>query len=84
MDRHSIPRELCEDRTLTESGGDQPTDGKGKGRPSVRRMWLGRLRNLPTSPTHPAGAFTKSSKDFKHRSAVASDRPGALGHDNAR
>ena len=41
--------------------GTQPTDGdgKGKGRPSARRMWLGRLRNLPTSPTPAAGAFYK-------------------------
>ena len=42
--------------------GTQPTDGKGKGRPSARRMWLVGLRNSPTPPTPAAGALCKFSQ----------------------
>jgi hypothetical protein len=66
------------------SGDDQPTDGKGKGRPSARRMWLGRLTNPPTAPTPGAGAFCKLCKHFKASRAVASNCLGSLHHDDAR
>src|SRR5579883_592656 len=65
-------------------GYDQPTDGKGKGRPSARLMWLGRLRNSPTTPTLTAGAFCKLCKHFKASSAVALNCRRAQHHDDAR
>jgi len=54
------------------NGDNQPTDGKIKGRPSARLMWLVGPDFSAYSRMTPAGAFTKKLKEFSNPSAVAS------------
>jgi len=54
------------------NGDDQPMDGKIKGRPSARPMWLVGLDFSAYPRIVPAGAFAKKFNEFSNPSAVAS------------
>ena len=58
-------------------------DGKGKGRPSVRPMWLVAREDLVTPATFTAGALHIFPKEIKAASAIAPHK-AVLRHDNAR
>ncbi len=60
------------------------TDGKGKGRPSVRPMWLVAREDLVTAAMATAGALHIFSKEIKAASAIARQHKAVLRHDNAR
>ena len=64
-------------------GGNQPTDGKGKGRPSARLMWLVGWENLPIMPLRPAGACGNFLNEFNAPSAIAAPNTRISGHDGA-
>ena len=59
-------------------------DGKGKGRPSVRPMWLVVREDLVTAAMATAGAVHIFSKEIKAPSAIAPLHKAVLRHDNAR
>jgi hypothetical protein len=59
-------------------------DGKGKGRPSVRPMWLVVREDLVTLAMATAGARYIFSKEIKASSAIAPLDKAVLRHDNAR
>ena len=59
-------------------------DGKGKGRPSVRPMWLVVREDLVTAAMATAGALHSFSKEIKAASAIAPLHKAVLRHDNAR
>ena len=59
-------------------------DGKGKGRPSVRPMWLVVREDLVTAAMAIAGAVHIFSKKIKAASAIAPLHKAVLRHDNAR
>jgi hypothetical protein len=59
-------------------------DGKGKGRPSVRPMWLVAREDLVTTAMATAGALHIFSKEIKAASAIAPLHKVVLPHDNAR
>ena len=54
-----------------ESRGRPTVDGKGKGRPSVRPMWLVVREDLVTAAMATAGALHIFSNEIKAPSAVA-------------
>ena len=51
-------------------------DGKGKGRPSVRPMWLVAREDLVTPATFTAGALHIFPKEIKAASAIAPTQGG--------
>jgi len=57
---------------------------KGKGRPSVRPMWLVVRRDLVTAAMATAGSLHIFSKDIKAASAIAPLHKAVLRHDDAR
>jgi len=59
-------------------------DGKGKGRPSVRPMWLVVREDLVTAVMFTAGAVNIFSKEIKAASAIARKHKAVLRHDSAR
>ena len=59
-------------------------DGKGKGRPSVRPMWLVVREDLVTAAMAIAGTVHIFSKEIKAPSAIAPLHKVVLRHDNAR
>ena len=59
-------------------------DGKGKGRPSVRPMWLVVREDLVTAAMVTAGAVHIFSKEIKVASAIARKHKAILRHDNPR
>jgi hypothetical protein len=63
---------------------NQPTDGKGKGRPPARLMWLGRLMILLTPPILPTGALFDFSNKLNAPSAVGLRHTAISAHDDAR
>jgi hypothetical protein len=58
-------------------------DGKAKGRPSVRPMWLVARKDLVTSAMATAGALHIFSQEIKAASAIARQHKVVLGHDHA-
>jgi len=54
-----------------ESRGRPTLDGKGKGRPSVRPMWLVAREDFITAAMFTAGALHTFSREIKAASAVA-------------
>ena len=64
--------------------GRPTVDGKGKGRPSVRPMWLVVREDLVTAAMATAGALHIFSKEIKAASAIAPLHKAVLRHDNAR
>ena len=58
-------------------------DGKGKGRPSVRPIWLVVREDFVTPSRGTAGALRSFSKQIKAASAIARNHKAALRHDNA-
>ena len=58
-------------------------DGKGKGRPSVRPMWLVVREDLVTAAMATAGAVHIFSNVIKAASAIAPLHKTVLHHDNA-
>jgi hypothetical protein len=69
--------------SMLGSGDDQPTDGKIKGRPSARLMWLVGLGNLSLTPTVAAGASTDFSNKINLPSAITLTAVAVSGDDNA-
>ena len=67
-----------------ESRGRPTVDGKGKGRPSVRPMWLVAREDLVKAAMATAGALHIFSKEIKAASAIAPLHKPVLRHDNAR
>ena len=67
-----------------ESRGRSTVDGKGKGRPSGRPMWLVVQEDLVTPAMFTAGALRSFSKEIKAASAIARQHKAVLRHDNAR
>ena len=59
-------------------------DRKGKGRPSVRPMWLVVGADLVTAAMTAAGALHIFSNEIKAPSAIAPLHKAVLRHDNAR
>ena len=59
-------------------------DGKGKGRPSVRPMWLVVREDLVTAAMATARALHIFSREIKAASAIAPLRKAVLRHDDAR
>ena len=59
-------------------------DGKGKGRPSVRPMWLVVREDLVTAAMTTAGALHIFSREIKAASAIAPLHKAVLRHDDAR
>lgn len=66
------------------SGGQQPTDGKIKGRPSARRMWLVGLENLPLTSVSSAGAFADLHSKINLPSAITLTAAAVFADDHAR
>ena len=58
-------------------------DGKGKGRPSVRPMWLVVREDLVTAAMVTAGALHIFSQEIKAASAIARQHKVVLRHDHA-
>jgi hypothetical protein len=67
-----------------ESRGRPTVDGKGKGRPSGRPMWLVVREDLVTTAMATAGALRSFSKEIKAASAIARKHKAVLRHDKAR
>ena len=59
-------------------------DGKGKGRPSGRPMWLVVRQDLVTPAMATAGALRVFPKEINAASAVAPLHKAVLRNDNAR
>jgi hypothetical protein len=68
----------------SDAYGRPTIDGKGKGRPSVRPMWLVVREDLVTAAMATAGAVHIFSKEIKAASAIAPLHKAVLRHDNAR
>ncbi len=66
-----------------ESRGRSTVDGKGKGRPSVRPMWLGVREDLIMPAMVTAGALRGFSKEIKLASAISRNHKAVLRHDQA-
>jgi hypothetical protein len=66
MHLHCTSEEWCQDRTLTT----QPTDGKGKARPSGPRMWLGSFIFSVSCPIPSASRFSQNANDINDPSAI--------------
>jgi len=87
MKSHSVAgfRKLSHVRAFQRESRGRPTvDGKGKGRPSVRPMWLVVREDLVTAATVTAGALHIFSKEIRAASAIAPLHKAVLRHDNAR
>ena len=85
--RRSFSKVVASPRVTTREQGktDRPTvDGKGKGRPSVRPMWLVVREDLVTAAIANAGALHSFLREIKAASAIAPLHKAVLRHDNAR